>query len=72
MNRIILTDKDFISLVSNKLVFNSIKFTNKDLLELISGEIVEIGDNLIILQDIGYSRISYILDKYIKFNLSYK
>ena len=66
MNRIVLTDEDFISLVSNNLVFKGIKFTNRNLLELISGEIVEIGDNAIILQDIGFIRISDILDKYRK------
>ena len=66
MNRIVLTDEDFISLVSNNLGFKGIKFTNRNLLELISGEIVEIGDNVIILQDIGFIRISDILDKYRK------
>jgi len=66
MNRIVLTDEDFISLVSNNLVFNGIRFTEKDLLELISGEIIEIDNNAIILQDIGIIRISNILDKYRK------
>jgi len=67
MNRIVLTEGDFISLVSNNLVFNGIQFTTKNLLELITGEIVEIDDNAIILQDIGNIRISDILDKYRKF-----
>jgi len=66
MNRIVLTEKDFTSLVSNNLVFNSIIFTDRNLLELITGEIVEIDNNLIILQDIGFDRISNILDKYRK------
>jgi len=67
MNRIVLTEKDFISLVSNSMVFKGIKFTDEDLLNLITGEIVEIDNNLIILQDIGFIRISDILDKYRKF-----
>lgn len=66
MNRIVLTEGDFISLVSNKLIFNGISFTNEDLLGLISGEIVEIDNNLIILQDIGIDRISNILDRHRK------
>jgi len=67
MNRIVLDEKDFISLISNDMVFNGIKFTDKNLLELITGEIIEIENNLIILQDIGSIRISNILDKYRKF-----
>ena len=66
MSRIALTEDDFVSLISNNLIFNNIKFTNKNLLDLISGEIVEIGNNLIILQNIGYRQISDILDKYRK------
>ena len=67
MNRIVLDEKDFISLISNDMVFNGIKFTDKNLLDLITGEIIEIENNLIILQDIGSIRISNILDKYRKF-----
>lgn len=66
MKRIVLTEEDFIILISNKLNYKDIKFSNKNLLDLISGEIVEIGDNLIILQDIGVDKISDILDKYRK------
>jgi len=64
MKRVVLNENDFISLISNGLVFNNIEFSNKNLLDLISGEIIEIEDNLIILQDIGYKKIQYILDKY--------
>jgi hypothetical protein len=67
MNKIVLAEKDFISLISNDMVFNGIKFTDKNLPELITGEIIEIENNLIILQDIGSIRISNILDKYRKF-----
>lgn len=66
MNKIVLTEDDFISLVSNNLIFNSIVFTNRNLFELITGEIVEIDNNLIILQDIGADKIANILDKYRK------
>lgn len=66
MNRIALNEKDFISLVSNNLTINNIKINDKNLLDLISGEIIEIDDNLIILQDIGFDKIAHILDKYRK------
>ena len=65
-NRITLTEEDFITLVSNNLIFKGLKFSCEDLLELITGNIVEIDNNLIILQDIGFHRISDILDKYRK------
>jgi len=68
MNRIVLNEKDFESLLSNNMIFKGIKFTNEDLLGLITGEIVEIDNSLIILQDIGIRRISKIMDKYIKIN----
>ncbi len=66
MYRIVMTENDLISLVSNNLTFNDISFSYENLLDLTSGEIVEIDNNLIILQDIGSTRIGYVLDKYKK------
>ncbi len=66
MNRIILTEEDFTLLIKNKLKFKNLTYSNSDLLDLIRGDIVNIDNNLIILQDIGFNRISDILDKYRK------
>lgn len=62
----VLTEEKFISLLKNDLIFNNIKFSHENLFDLISGEIVKIDDNLIILQDIGSSKICNILNKYKK------
>lgn len=66
MNRIVLTEEDFKSLLQNKLKFNDITFSEPDFVSLIKGEVVEIGDNSIILQDIGYYKILDLVDKYLK------
>lgn len=66
MNRIVLTEKDFESLLQNKLKFNDITFSEPDFVSLIKGEVVQIGDNSIILQDIGYYKILDLVDKYLK------
>lgn len=66
MNRIVLTEEDFKSLLQNKLKFNDITFSEPDFVSLIKGEVVEIGGNSIILQDIGYYKILDLVDKYLK------
>jgi hypothetical protein len=64
MNKIVLTEEDFILFMSNDMTYNDIKFSHRDLLGLITGEIVEINNNMIILQDIGCNKIFDILNKY--------
>ena len=64
-----LSEEDFISLLKNKLIFNGIKFSDGDLVELINGEIVQIDEHKIILQDIGHGRIFDILTIYKKLNI---
>jgi hypothetical protein len=61
MNRIVMNEEDLISLVSNGLIFKNIQFSQRNLYDLVSGEITEIDNNMVILQDIGYERISNIL-----------
>lgn len=60
-NRIALNEKNFKKLIKNGLIFDDIKFSKIDLLHLISGEIVEIDNYSIILQDIGADQIFDIL-----------
>lgn len=64
MNRIVLREEDFISLVSNNLTFKGISFSNENFRDLTSGNIVYVDNNAIILQDIGDWRILDILNKY--------
>ena len=61
-----MKERDLISLVSNNLTFDNLSFSDDDLKNLVIGKIVEIDKHQIILQDIGYTRISYILDRYKK------
>lgn len=66
MNRIVLDEQKFKSLLQNKLKFNDITFSEENFVSLIKGEVVEIGDNSIILQDIGYDKILTLVEKYLK------